>query len=204
MNKKMKLLTEWIPFEYTSSMVAESRDINGGKIVMKGILQKADTLNQNGRVYPLPILEREIVLGKYFAGLALILLGLVTSLIHYITLISVGSSTDHGAVFAGYLGLALLGGVYTAVSLFASSITDNQVIAFIVGIAIVLVFFMLDKLLFFVPPSLSGIIQYLGTDFHLSNMSRGVIDTRNLIYFGSVIGFFLALTIRILESRKWN
>ena len=75
MNKKMKLLTEWIPFEYTSSMVAESRDINGGKIVMKGILQKADTLNQNGRVYPLPILEREIVLGKYFAGLALILLG---------------------------------------------------------------------------------------------------------------------------------
>ena len=97
-----------------------------------------------------------------------------------------------------------MGGVYTAVSLFASSVTDNQVIAFIVGIAIVLVFFMLDKLLFFVPPSLSGIIQYLGTDFHLSNMSRGVIDTRNLVYFGSVIGFFLALTVRILESRKWN
>ena len=60
MNKKMKLLTEWIPFDYSSEMIAESRELNGGKIVMKGILQKADTLNQNGRVYPLPILEREI------------------------------------------------------------------------------------------------------------------------------------------------
>ena len=60
MSDKMKLLTEWIPFDYSSEMIAESRELNGGKIVMKGILQKADTLNQNGRVYPLPILEREI------------------------------------------------------------------------------------------------------------------------------------------------
>ncbi len=57
---KMKILTEWLPFEYTSEMIKESRELNGGKIVMKGILQKADTLNQNGRIYPLPILEREV------------------------------------------------------------------------------------------------------------------------------------------------
>ena len=172
--------------------------------VSMGLISREKSLGTIEIISTMPILEREIVIGKYLAGLALIILGLVTTLIHYVTLISVGSSIDHGAVFAGYLGLALLGGVYTAVCLFASSVTDNQVIAFIVGIAIVLVFFMLDKLLFFVPPSLSGIIQYLGTDFHLSNMSRGVIDTRNLVYFGSVIGFFLALTVRILESRKWN
>ena len=57
---KMEILTEWLPFEYTSEMIKESRELNGGKIVMKGILQKADTLNQNGRIYPLPILEREV------------------------------------------------------------------------------------------------------------------------------------------------
>ena len=105
--------------------------------------------------------------------------------------------------FYRYIGLALLNGVYTAVSLFANGLTDNQVIAFIIGIAIVLMFFMMDKLLFFMPSSMSG-IQFLSTDFHLSNMSRGVLDTRNLIYFGSVIGFFLSITTRILESRKWS
>ncbi len=60
MSKHLKLLTEWTPFEYTPETIKESRELNDGKIIMKGILQKADTLNQNGRVYPLPILEREI------------------------------------------------------------------------------------------------------------------------------------------------
>ena len=100
--------------------------------------------------------------------------------------------------------MALLGGVYTAVGIFSSSLTENQVIAFIVGIAIVITFFLMDKLLVFVPPGLAGIIQYLSTEFHLSNMSRGVIDTRNIVYFGSVIGFFLFMTTRVLESRKWS
>ena len=78
---------------------------------------------------------------------------------------------------------------------------ENEPWAFI---AIVLVFFLMDKLLYFVPASLAGIIQYMSTEFHLSNISRGVIDTRNLIYFGSIIGFFLFMTTRVLESRKWS
>ena len=60
MSNKLKLLTEWAPFEYTKDMVTESKEINGGKIILKGILQKAETLNQNGRVYPRAILEREV------------------------------------------------------------------------------------------------------------------------------------------------
>jgi hypothetical protein len=60
MSKHLKLLTEWTPFDYSSETIKESRELNGGKVLMKGVLQKADTLNQNGRVYPLPILEREI------------------------------------------------------------------------------------------------------------------------------------------------
>lgn len=172
--------------------------------ISMGLISREKSLGTIEIISTMPILERDIVIGKYLAGLTLIILGLITTLIHYITLSSVGTSIDHGAVLTGYIGLALLGGVYTAVSLFASSLTDNQVIAFIIGIAIVLIFFMMDKLLFFVPSSMSGIIQFLSTDFHLSNMSRGVLDTRNLIYFGSVIGFFLSITTRILESSKWN
>ena len=172
--------------------------------ISMGLISREKSLGTIEIISTMPILEREIVIGKYLAGLTLIIVGLCATLMHYLTLCFVGSTIDHGSVFTGYLGLILLGGVYTSVSLFASSLTDNQVVAFIIGIAIVLVFFMMDKLLFFVPSSLSGVVQYLSTDFHLSNMSRGVLDTRNLIYFGSVIGFFLSLTTRILESRKWT
>ena len=172
--------------------------------VSMGLISREKSLGTIEIISTMPILERDIVIGKYLAGLTLILVGLLGTMIHYLTLFNVGSTIDHGAVFTGYIGLILLGGVYTSVGLFASSLTENQVVAFIIGIAIVLIFFMMDKLLFFMPPSMTGIIQYLSTDFHLSNMSRGVLDTRNLIYFGSVIGFFLSITTRILESRKWS
>ncbi len=172
--------------------------------VSMGLISREKSLGTIEIISTLPVRERDIVLGKYLAGLTLILVALLTTAVHYITLYNVGTTVDHGAVFTGYLGLALLGGVYTSVGVFASSLTENQVIAFIVGIAIVLAFFLMDKLLFFVPASMAGIIQYLSTEFHLSNISRGVIDTRNLIYFGSVIGFFLSMTSRVLESRKWS
>ena len=172
--------------------------------VSMGLISREKSLGTIEIISTLPVRERDIVLGKYLAGLTLILVALLTTAVHYITLYNVGTTVDHGAVFTGYLGLALLGGVYTSVGVFASSLTENQVIAFIVGIAIVLAFFLMDKLLFFVPASMAGIIQYLSTEFHLSNISRGVIDTRNLIYFGSVIGFFLSMTTRVLESRTWS
>ena len=76
--------------------------------------------------------------------------------------------------------------------------------AFIIGIFIVLIFFLMDKMLMFVPAALTGIIQYLSVDYHLSNISRGVIDSRNLIYFASVIGLFLFMTVRRLEIRRWK
>ena len=172
--------------------------------VSMGLISREKGIGTIEIISTLPIHERDIVIGKYLAGFTLIVLGLLATLIHYINLCYVGSDIDHGAVFTGYIGLALLGGVYTSIGLFASSLTDNQVIAFIIGIAIVLVFFMMDKLLFFFPASMTGVIQYLSTDFHLSNMSRGVLDTRNIIYFGSIIGFFLTITTRVLESRKWS
>ncbi len=172
--------------------------------VSMGLVSREKNIGTIELLSTLPLRERDIVLGKYLAGLSLILLALLSTFVHYFTLFSVAENIDHGAVFTGYLGLALLAGVYTSVGIFASSITENQVIAFIIGIGIVLVFFMMDKLLIFFPSSLTGVIQYLSTEFHLSNISRGVIDSRNIIYFGSIIGFFLTLTTKLLESRKWN
>ena len=152
----------------------------------------------------LPLKDLDFVAGKFLAALSLVLVGLLITLVHFFTLIQVGTNIDYGAVFTGYLGLALAGAVYSSVGTFASSITDNQVVAFIIGIFIVIIFFLMDKMLMFVPVSLTGIIQYLSVDYHLSNISRGVIDSRNLIYFASVVGFFLFMTVRVLEIRKWR
>ena len=152
----------------------------------------------------LPLIDLDFVAGKFLAALSLILVGLVISLVHFFTLTQVGTNIDYGAVFTGYLGLVLAGAVYSSVGTFASSVTDNQVVAFIIGIFIVIVFFLMDKMLMFVPVSLTGIIQYLSVDYHLSNISRGVIDSRNLIYFASVVSFFLFMTVRVLEIRKWR
>ena len=152
----------------------------------------------------LPLKDTDFVIGKFLSAFSLILIGLVINLVHFFTLIQVGTNIDYGAVLTGYIGLALAGAVYSAIGTFSSSVTDNQVIAFIIGIFIVLVFFLMDKMLMFVPVYLSGLIQYLSFDYHLSNISRGVIDSRNLIYFTSVIGFFLFMTVRVLEMRTWE
>ena len=152
----------------------------------------------------LPLKDLDFVAGKFLAALSLVLVGLLITLVHFFTLIQVGTNIDYGAVFTGYLGLALAGAVYSSVGTFSSSVTDNQVVAFIIGIFIVIIFFLMDKMLMFVPVALTGIIQYLSVDYHLSNISRGVIDSRNLIYFASVVGFFLFMTVRVLEIRKWR
>ena len=152
----------------------------------------------------LPLKDIDFVIGKFLSAFSLVLAGLIITFIQFITLIQVGTNIDYGAVFTGYLGLALVGALYCSIGTFASSITDNQVVAFIIGIFIVIIFFLMDKMLIFIPTSLTGLVQYLSVDYHLSNISRGVIDTRNLIYFGSIIYFFLLITIHSISMRKWR
>ena len=172
--------------------------------VTMSLIAREKNLGTMEIIYTLPLKDMEFVAGKFLAALSLVITGLLVTLIHFITLMQVGTNVDYGAVFTGYLGLALAGAVYSAVGTFASSVTDNQVVAFIIGIFIVLIFFLMDKMLIFVPAYLTSLIQYLSVDYHLSNISRGVIDSRNLVYFASVIGFFLFMTVRILEIRKWR
>ena len=152
----------------------------------------------------LPIKQYEFVLGKYFAALGLIVVGLLFTSIHFLTLVNFGTNIDYGALFTGYLGLFFAGAVYASMGTFASSLFDNQVVAFIIAVFLVLLFFLFDKLLIFVPSFMAAFIQYLSVDYHISNMSRGVIDSRNIIYFISVIGMFLFATVQVLASRKWK
>ena len=172
--------------------------------ITMGLISREKGLGTIEIISTLPIEDRDIVIGKYLSAVSLIGIALFSTSLHLITLMRFGNSIDYGAVFTGYLGLLLVGAVYASIGIFSSAVTDNQVISFIIGIAIIFIFWIFDKVLVFMPDMLAGIIQYISVEYHLSNISRGVIDTRNLIYFGSVIGFFLFMTTRLVESRRWS
>lgn len=149
-----------------------------------------------------PLRDAEIVLGKFFAAWILIGIALLPTLVYAGTMASLGD-LDSGPVIGGYVGLLLMAAVYTSLGLLASSLTENQIVAFILGFLFCFVFFMLDKVLIYLPGFLTGIVEYLGADFHYQNIARGVIDTRDLIYFASVTGFALHLSVLSLQRRTW-
>lgn len=149
-----------------------------------------------------PLHDWEIVLGKFLAAWVLVGAALLPTLVYYVTMASLGN-IDNGPVIGGYLGLFLMAGVYVAVGLLASSLTDNQVVAFIIGFVFVFALFMLDKVLFYVPEWLTSVVEFLGIDYHFSNIARGVIDSRDIVYFLSMLGFALYLTTVSLARRKW-
>ena len=151
----------------------------------------------------LPVRESEIILGKFFASLLFLGVVLLMTFAYPMTVASLGDP-DGGAILGGYFGLLLVGATYLSIGLFTSSLTQNQIVAFITGFVLILVFFMLDKIVFFVPGPVATIFEHLSTTFHLENISRGIIDTRDLIYFAGMIVTFLFLTVRSLESRRWR
>jgi ABC-2 type transport system permease protein len=149
-----------------------------------------------------PIHEVEIVVGKFLAAWVLYLIALIPTLVYYITVASLGS-LDFGAVVGGYLGLILVGAVFIGVSVFGSSITENQVVAFIISFLIVFILFMLDKVTSYAPGVLASTLEYLSIDYHFSNIARGVIDTRDILYYLSMVGFSLYLGTVALLKRRW-
>ena len=173
--------------------------------ICMGLIAKEKNTGTMEVLTTLPITDRELVIGKFLSALFLIFVGLLFTFIQLYTLIQTGTDIDYGAIFTGYLGLLLLGAGYSSIGSFASSVSNDQIVAFIIGVFLVLVFYLMDKtILLFTPPFMASFIQYLAVDYHLTNISRGVIDSRNIIYFLSVISFFLFMTIRLLESRKWK
>lgn len=149
-----------------------------------------------------PVQDIEIVLGKFLAAWALMCAALAPTLLYVIVIGSIGD-LDLGPVITAYLGLLLMGGVYIALGILASSLTENQIVAFIISFLMVVILFMLDKVLMYVPDSIAGTLEYLAIDHHFSNIARGVIDSRNIIYFLSLLGFSLYLATVSLERRKW-
>jgi ABC-2 type transport system permease protein len=156
-----------------------------------------------------PVTEVQIVLSKYLAAVVLILFSLLPTLVFFLSVSLLGSppgNLDTGGIAGSYLGLFFLAAVYASAGIFTSSITENPIVSFI--LAVLFSFFLYSGFDLLTSTDLFGnldsTIVKLGISEHYRSISRGVVDTRDLIYFISVIGIFLVGTKLVLQSRKWS
>jgi ABC-2 type transport system permease protein len=149
----------------------------------------------------MPVTDRDIIIGKFLAAVAMISVMLLPT-VSYAVSVSFLGDLDWGPVVGGYIGAILLGGAFSAVGLFASALTRNQIIAFIIGMIICFTLTMIDKILFFLPESMLGLFQFMGADYHFENISKGILDTRDALYFLSVVFVSLYATYLVLQEKK--
>lgn len=150
-----------------------------------------------------PVRDWEVVLGKYLASLAFLLATLFLTL-YYTILLIVFASPDPGPIYAGYLGLVLLSASALSVGMLASTLTSNQIVAAVVAMGVLLALYFVDAASGVAGGVGSTLINEIGLNRHFEDFAKGVIDTKHIVYFISLTAFFLFLTIRALESRRWR
>lgn len=155
-----------------------------------------------------PLTDIGLILGKYFAALLLALFALLPTLLYYASVYQLGSTVgniDSAAVAGSYIGLIFLAGVFTAIGLFASSVSDNQIISFVLAVFLSYIVYTGFDLIASIP-ALSGVsflIGQLGISYHYTAINKGLIDSRDVLYFLSVITVTVLATRLVLKSRKW-
>jgi ABC-2 type transport system permease protein len=167
---------------------------------------------QNGTIELLvtrPLSDRAIVLGKFFACWALTTIALIPTLLYVYTIYNLGApkgNLDIGGTIGSYIGLFLMAGAFTAIGVFASSLSNNQIVGFLLGVFLCFMLYWSFDFLSQLPVfygKTDDFIQRLGLESHYLSVSRGVLDSRDVVYFFAVITAFLLMTQTVLESRKW-
>ena len=156
-----------------------------------------------------PLSDIEVILAKYLAGLVLVIFSLLPTLIYFISVFILGSpigNIDVGGFWGSFIGLFFLAGIYVAIGIFTSSFTDNQIISFLFAILLSFILFTGFDSISTLPlfESINQFVATIGINEHYKSMSRGVIDSRDIVYFIGIIAVFLYSTKFILQSRKWS
>ncbi|MCP4675014.1 MAG: ABC transporter permease [Deltaproteobacteria bacterium] len=151
----------------------------------------------------MPVRDRDVILGKYFASVLLLVVALALTLPYAFTISSFGD-LDWGPVLGGYFGLFLMGSAGLAIGLLASSWTENQIIAFVIAPFLSMFFLMVDRFMIFLPSAIAQVFEYLSFGAHFRNAARGIIDSRDVIFFLSFTVLSLFFAFRSLESRQWR
>ncbi|HCF62486.1 MAG TPA: ABC transporter [Myxococcales bacterium] len=148
----------------------------------------------------MPVTDWQVVLGKFLAGFALIATALGLTLAYAFTVSGIGD-LDWGPVVSGYLGTLLFSATLLAIGLLCSTLTDNQIVAFIVGFIVCAALYFVYWLQFFLPSSIAPLVEFISTSSHLENMARGVVDSRDVLYYLSLTGGALFLAERALSRQ---
>ena len=155
-----------------------------------------------------PLTEFTIIGAKFLAGLTLVVISLLPTLVYYWAVYRLGDpvgNIDTGSVIGSYIGMVFLGAAFVAIGLFASSLTNNQIVAFIVAALLCAFCYMgFESLYQLMHGGFALLLRSLGLQLHYESISRGVVYTRDVIYFLSVIALFVMLTRMVLQSRKWK
>lgn len=156
-------------------------------------------------LFTLPISKRDVLIGKFLSGLGLLTVALFFTFPLPLTVSLLGKA-DIGPILGGYIGLIFMGGAYLAIGLWISSLTDNQIIAFILGVVACFILFIIGEPLVTsgLPPLVVSFFQYAGLGSHFESIGRGVIDSRDCIYYLTVIALFLFFNLKSLEARAWR
>jgi ABC-2 type transport system permease protein len=159
-------------------------------------------------LYTRPVSELQIILAKFLASWALVLFSLLPTLIYFWSVSRLGSppgNMDMGGTWGSYIGLLFLGGIYAAIGIFASSLTGNQIVAFIIAVFLSFLMYLGFEFLSGIAESGSTVfkISRLGISYHYNSISRGVIDSRDMLYFAGVILLYIVGTRTVLQSNKW-
>jgi gliding motility-associated transport system permease protein len=151
----------------------------------------------------LPFSVPQIIIGKFFSSLSFIIVMLVPTLLYAISIEFV-SDLDWGPIIGGYLGVLFLGGVYSAIGIFTSTLTKDQITAFILSVVICFSLYIIQGVLAFFPNSIVGFFQHLSTGYHFQSISKGVVDFRDVIYFISMIFVFLYAAFVSINKRIYK
>ncbi|MCK4778234.1 MAG: ABC transporter permease subunit [Actinomycetia bacterium] len=187
----MRLFFEQLPFIYVFIV----------PLVTMRLLSEEFSTGSYELLLTMPLHIRDIVVGKFLAASVFLFAKLIPTFSYVICLFFLGD-LDLGPVIGGYLGSFFLGSAFVSIGIFSSALTKNQIIAAIISVAICFSFFLVDKVLFFFPAKILGPLQYLSADYHFQNIAKGVIDSRDIIYFLSVIAVFLFSAKTVLERNK--
>jgi ABC-2 type transport system permease protein len=156
-------------------------------------------------IMTLPVRDYEVVLGKFLASLCFLTFTVLLTLPLVFTCLYMGEP-DMGPIIGGYCGAVLLGATYLSIGLFVSSLTENQIVAFISGVSICFLLLLIGEEMTIsrLPGVLVPLFAYLGLGAHFDSIGRGVLDSRDILYYLSITGFFLFLNVCTVESRKWK
>jgi len=171
-------------------------------IITMNMISKENQYGTIETLFTLPLKVSSIIVGKFLASFIIVLISLLPSVVHFITIFLLGENLDLGVMLCGYLSLILTSAVYCAIGVFTGTFSTNQIVSFIFSFLLIILFYSMDYVIAYLPIFLTPFLQYISITWQNSNLIKGVVDTRVLVYFVSLTFLFLFWATNVFERKS--